>query len=80
QQIKTESSARSSSLPDHRSKSSSNEPTTPDLHTRTLRAEFPLTSHRSTSPDTSENESRKFVRQSHEEENHSTEDSRSLST
>ncbi|CAF1243927.1 unnamed protein product, partial [Rotaria magnacalcarata] len=80
QQIKTESSARSSSLPDHRSKSSSNEPTTPDLHTRTLRAEFPLTSHRSTSPDTSENESRKFVRESHEEENHSTEDSRSLST
>ncbi|CAF4940289.1 unnamed protein product, partial [Rotaria socialis] len=65
QQIKAESSARSSSLPGHRSKSSSNEPTMPDVHTRTTRAEFPSTSHQSTSTDTSENESRKFVGEPH---------------
>lgn len=78
QQIKTKTSPRSSSVPDHRSKSSI-DPSTSTVDTHSAHTEFPPTLHRSASTDTSENESRKHVRESHDDENFSTEDSQSHS-
>ncbi|CAF3497813.1 unnamed protein product [Rotaria sordida] len=81
QTIKTKSSLRSSSLNDDRSKLSSHEASPSITHTRSTGIVFPSSSNRSTtSTDTSESESRKYLRESLDEETHSTEDSSFIST
>ncbi|CAF4554913.1 unnamed protein product [Rotaria sp. Silwood1] len=82
QTIKTKS-LRSSSLNDDRSKLSSTHDTSTSItHTRSTSIVFPSSSNRSTTStdDTSENESRKHLRESVDEEFHSTEDSSFIST
>lgn len=80
QQIKTSSIPRSSSLNNDRSKSSSTDLSTSITQSHLTRALPPSSSNRSTSTDTSENESRKQLEESFDRDNYSTTSSNLPST